>query len=194
MKAHIINLPSRLDRRDKMIEVCKREELEYEFHDAINGQRVFFGSAPNKRLRGHFGCLQSHRNLLWEIKGTAKYHLVLEDDAELTEGFLDKVAELVIPCDYDILYLGGNSDKVTVPLNESVSIAKNVLTTHAYIVKDKAIDGLLKVLNSRLWKVDVLFTEFQESNLCLISNECLAWQRDSYSNISFDNEPRNTKY
>jgi GR25 family glycosyltransferase involved in LPS biosynthesis len=199
MKANIINLKHRTDRLKEIQSECEREGLELVRHNGVNGQDVFFKQFTNKRMRGHAGCWQSHVNLLNKVKGTAEYHLVIEDDAILCDGFKEKALSYInqLPNDCGLCYLGGSIDLYDNSIrdyNDSFNQALKVLATHCYVIKDSHIDLLLEVLNTRIYKVDVLFTEYQNTNLTLISKECLAWQRESFSDIGFKSFTHNTKY
>jgi GR25 family glycosyltransferase involved in LPS biosynthesis len=199
MKANVINLIHRTDRLKEIQAEFTREGLELVRHDGVNGQSVFFNAFKNKRMRGHAGCWQSHVNLLNKVKGTANYHLVIEDDAVLCNGFKEKALYYInqLPEDCGLCYFGGsiNINKNSILYyNDSFNQALKVLATHCYVIKDSHIDLLLKVLNTRIYKVDVLFTEYQNTNLTLISKNCLSWQRESFSDIGFEILKYNTKY
>jgi GR25 family glycosyltransferase involved in LPS biosynthesis len=199
MKANVINLMHRTDRLKEIQSECTREQLELIKHNGVNGQDVFFKQFSNKRMRGHAGCWQSHVNLLNKVKGTSEYHLVIEDDAVLCEGFKSKALSYIsqLPEDCGLCYFGGSVNltyNARTEYNETFNQALNVLATHCYLVKDSHIDLLLEVLNTRVYKVDVLFTEYQSAHLTLISKECLSWQRESFSDIVFEHTNYKTKY
>lgn len=189
MKAHVISLPHRQDRRDAMNAQCRRLGIEPIYFEATNGKAAF-PSEPRKLMRGHFGCLDSHKRLLASIKGTLnphELHLILEDDAVLSD-FFTNIRFVPLPVPTDLLFVGGNITQMeyaVMPfMNDYVNKANNVLCTHAYFIRDGAIPQLLEVLNSRMWKVDILFTEFQKIANCYITKQCLAWQAVSHSDIT----------
>lgn len=201
MKAHVINLPHRTDRRDAMEEQCRRLGIEPIFFEATNG-KVAFPDEPRKLMRGHFGCLDSHKRLLESLydpkgmsierDGVEIVHLILEDDAVLADDWLEhayigSMEKRGLPSNFDILFLGGNitqMENAIEPFNDNFNVARNVLCTHAYKIKNHSIPRLLEVLNSRMWKVDILFTEFQKVANCYITKQCLAWQAVSHSDIT----------
>lgn len=190
MKINVINLPHRTDRLNAILfQTEKLNKCEVVMHQAVNGQREFFNYATTKRMRGHYGCLQSHRNLLKEVAGKDDIHIVFEDDVVFCDDFTDRMIEAIynLPKDWSLLYLGGNTftENSTEPYNDIFSIAKEVYTTHAYIINDKYIKELQQVLEQRLGKVDVLFVEFQKKFPCYIVNEHIAVQSDSVSDIDF---------
>lgn len=199
MKANVINLAHRTDRLIQIQNECNREGLELIRHEGVNGQVVFANEFSNKRMRGHAGCWKSHVDILKNIKGKSDYHLVLEDDAVLCDGFKDKLLSYIdkIPEDCGLCYFGGSVNLVENSIsdyNDLFSQALKVYSTHCYLIKDSHIDNLLEILNTRIYKVDVLFTEYQAKYLTLISKECLSWQRESFSDISFDVLKYNNKY
>jgi GR25 family glycosyltransferase involved in LPS biosynthesis len=191
MKANVINLEHRKDRLKQMKIELLKANLELFRHDGIDGTKVFFNHAVNKRMRAHFGCLQSFRNMLHLVRGTADYHLVMEDDVLLIDDFKKSVEMHLekIPADWDMLYLGGHVktlDNAVEEYNELFWKAKNVLGLYCWIIKDSSIDALLEVLNSRLWKADMLAIEFQQKSNTYMTRTCHAWVRESYSDISFE--------
>ena len=200
MIVHVINLPHRTDRLEYVKKVCEREGLQLSIHEATNGQRKYVTQFTNKRMRGHAGCHHSHVTLLQKIRGTADYHIILEDDVELIEGFKDKVERLIYELssdDWFMLYLGGNLAVYENPVercDEYFNYAKKVMGTHAYVINDFHIDEILEVITERVHKVDVMFMGLQQKVDVMISKECLAWQRETFSDIGFKTLNTNTKY
>jgi len=87
---------------------------------------------------------------------------------------------------YHFLYLGGwdwDKGKQLLKHSQNVNVARHILCTHAYIVRDKFIPTLLNQINTRVWKVDVLFSEALEKGKCYIASPTLAWQSEGYSDI-----------
>jgi GR25 family glycosyltransferase involved in LPS biosynthesis len=196
MIVHVINLPHRTDRLEYVKKVCEREGLELSIHEATNGQQKYAAQFTNRRMRGHAGCHNSHVTLLQKIKGRAEYHIILEDDVELTPNFKSKVQQYIKE-DFDILYLGGNInvyDNPTEPYDDQFDIARKVMATHAYIVRDSSIDSILEIITKRVHKIDVMFMDVQQQMNALITKECLGWQRETFSDIGFKTLNINTKY
>jgi len=189
MNAHIINLKHRTDRRANMQAQCERLGLNPIFFDAVNGHERY-PNEPRPLMRGHFGCLDSHKMVLNEIleSPTVNHALILEDDAMLSESF-DWTFDsgFTVPSDWDLIFFGGNVYQMpdaVIKLGSTLNRANNVLCTHAYLIRRSSIPKLLTVLNSRQWKVDILFIEFQKVANCYITKECLAWQDVSHSDIT----------
>lgn len=190
MKAHIINLEKRTDRKEQQINECLRVGFEPVIHKGIDGLLEFVKEAPNKRLRGHFGALQSHRNVLKSLKGTAPYHLIIEDDVLFIDDVLESMLSHVssLPENWSLCYFGGHlhtMENATEEYNDLFWYARNVLGFYCYIIKDDHIDDLLETLESRLWKVDMLAIEYQHKNKNVyMTKKCHAWVRESYSDIA----------
>ena len=61
-------------------------------------------------MQGHFGCLNSHRNILNKIKLEKNgMTIILEDDVEICSDFTEKLNSILdnLPDNWDLLYLGG---------------------------------------------------------------------------------------
>ncbi len=183
MKTYVINLPHRKDR----IEQLKVPEViasEYEIFKASDGARFTF--ERSKRMRGHMGCWDSHRRLMEKIRDEDNgMTLILEDDCD----FNDKVLILSkymreLPEDWDLLYLGGINQDAPESYSDHLDLAKNILQTHAYIIRDKFIPTLLETLTNHRWKVDIVFSEAIKRGKCFICTPPIAVQRESHSDIN----------
>jgi GR25 family glycosyltransferase involved in LPS biosynthesis len=191
MNVNVINLDHRTDRLAEMYLEFEKHKLELVRHQGVNGLNVFIKEAKNKRMRGHFGCLQSFRNLLKNIKGTSEYHIIMEDDVILIDDFKDSVLNHIkqAPKDWDMIYFGGHIKTLENAIEEYDDLfwkAKNVLGLYCWVIKDSSIDGLLNIFNSRLWKADILAIEYQNIAKVYITKKCHAWIRESFSDISQD--------
>jgi GR25 family glycosyltransferase involved in LPS biosynthesis len=119
-KIHVISLPFRSDRREKIEKKLIDAQIDFTFFSAIDGQReltkalkvINFSTHSRKYLSpGSIGGIVSHY-LLWKEISNSKnnYHIVFEDDTIITPLFLEFYHEgLVIPKDCDILYFGSGS-------------------------------------------------------------------------------------
>ena len=122
MKFICINLKRRTDRRDKMINIFGDNKIPMEYMDAVDGLKL----RPDKELltlfkyndfgfqRGIIGCALSHINI-WQrlIKDDMNdYYLVLEDDIEIANDFMDKIQRIEQQMKKDnlnIVYIGDSS-------------------------------------------------------------------------------------
>ncbi len=183
----VINLSHRNDRRQHIVRQFMNMGIDdYFFVEGVNGKKKF-PDVKRANLQGHFGCLESHKKVL-NMFTTLEYEwcIVMEDDCVLDREWTTAILNDV-PSDVELVYFGGNktlSKKPIEPFNEKFDKAIEVYCTHAYAIRKASIPALLNVLNSRMWKVDVLFTEFQQSHKCLITRKCYAWQLNSLSDIT----------
>ena len=103
------------------------------------------------RQPGWAGCFESHLAILQRaLTAGARNVLVLEDDAELYSDWLSiwQEGQWQIPADWDMLYLGYNLNpdaNLPPPFVASHLLRLNdALTTHAYAVNGKYLEGLIK--------------------------------------------------
>lgn len=188
MIANVINLERRIDRRDSQIKECERVGLVPVIHKAVDGQKEFFNMATTKRLRGHFGCLQSHRNVLKAIKGTAEYHLIIEDDVLFIDDVVSSIKNHIefLPHDWSMCYFGGHIKTLENAIETFDSVfwyARNVLGLYCYAVKDECIDEILETFEARLWKADMVAIDYQQKKDVYITRKCHAWVKEDYSDI-----------
>ncbi len=184
MKTYVINLPHRKDRLEQLKIPVELSGGSHEVFRATDGSKFKF--ERSKRMRGHLGCWDSHRRIMEEIKdkgnGTT---LILEDDCDFNEKVLIFSKYLrELPEDWDLLYLGGINQDAPESYSDHLDLAKNILQTHAYIIKDKFIPILLETLTNHRWKVDIVFSEAIKRGKCFICNPPIAVQRESYSDIN----------
>lgn len=177
MKTYVINLEHRKDRIEEI-----SVPFDWERFPATDGSIFDFESS--KRMRGHLGCWDSHKRLIGQIQGENNgITLILEDDCLFVRQDLETyLAEL--PEDWDLLYLGGINQDAPEQYSEHLDFAKNILQTHAYIVRDKFIPTLLNTLTNHRWKVDIVFSEAIKRGNCFICNPPMVIQRESYSDIT----------
>ncbi len=184
MKTFVINLPHRKD-RIQQLKIPKAIADNYEIFEASDGSQFTF--EKSKRMRGHMGCWDSHKRLMDKIQGENNgMTLILEDDCDFTIENIDDFQKYFneLPEDWDLLYLGGVNQDAPESFSEHLDLAKNILQTHAYVIRDKFIPTLLQTLTNHRWKVDIVFSEAIKRGKCFICNPPIAIQRDSYSDIS----------
>ena len=100
---YIINLKRRPDRKELMKEKLKKIGIEnYEFVNGVDGQSEKISKEFSKRKKntriansGHFGCILSHVKVIKNaIKNGYKQIMVLEDDIEFNENFMDLIKNI----------------------------------------------------------------------------------------------------
>jgi len=178
-KKIVINLKRRTDRLEQI-----NLPFDYEIFEATDGKVEFADYQPKKQ--GFMGCWDSYRRLFNKIKEeNIEYTLILEDDVEVVENFQERLNNVIseLPDDWDLLYLGGWNVGDIVKYSDKLNHAKKVYTTHAFIVRQKFVDTVIKGINERQWKVDVLISDILPLGNCFICNPILAWQREGFSDI-----------
>ena len=185
-KIYVINLDSRPDRMEKVVEKFKSIGLgNYERVSAI------------KTNNGWEGCKASHLSIVKDAKdNNYKNFLVFEDDFILHTEFNDILTKSLddLPDDWDMLYMGGNlsmcnsREKIT----ENLIKVNSILTTHCYAMKNTLYDRTLSEANTippqkgflRGQAIDVYYSEFlcKNNNVYLIQ-PMICFQEDGYSDI-----------
>ena len=106
------------------------------------------------------GCWLSHY-MLWNAmtRMTDDAYLVLEDDAQLHEGFIEAFAQAMrdVPSDWQILHLG-HCCMLGRPARHvagAVYEAKDQMCTHAYVLRRTAVPFLLKTLRKCWAPIDI---------------------------------------
>ncbi len=197
--AYIINLSHWVDRYKSVFHECIKNDIVPIRIEAISGKNNFSGITSSPLMQAHYGCTTSHiKALEYAYEQGDEYSLILEDDCSFTDDFRSKLIECVrqLPQDWDLIYLGGSlinasiyqgGDLINIDavekFSENLYRAKNVLTTHSYIIKNNSIPKLLEKIKSRLDRIDILFCEFQKHNNCFIVYPELAWQKEGHSDI-----------
>ena len=167
-KIKIINLKSRTDRKNYMIEqFSKNDVTNYEFFEAINGKQIkeseevrmlFEGNDFNYK-KGVIGCSLSHIHLWNELlhDNANKFYVILEDDIELCDNFkqhLDYVCKLFYEEKLEYLSLGEyDSNKQFPSLNTNIEMYTKDLYKEghiqfAYIISKLAIAKSFEYINS----------------------------------------------
>lgn len=169
----IINLQRRLDRREQMEKKLKDSGITtYEFIEAFDGldlditnqfnlikQNQIKQNQPNPIVTsGHFACLLSHIKSI-QLAKSRNYSkiMILEDDIYFCDGFLDKMANLMIP-NYDMVYLGGIISKKKLFLSDwAYCKGYKIMGAYGYILSKSIYNDVLTRLEKLLEYVDLLY-------------------------------------
>lgn len=152
-KAYLINLKRR---RDRLVRFHRRwEEIggwpfcELQVIEAVDGTCV---PTPHgyKSGQGAFGCRQSHIQVHQHALANGyKSVLILEDDAEFRDDFIDEVEDFLrnVPDDWEGLMLGGQNMKSPKPVEGSSKIVRctNTQRTHALGFRPHALRDILRM-------------------------------------------------
>ena len=176
-KVFYINLETRPDRNEHMIKLINKLNLQdiTERINAVNGSKLsdpdisqYVTSYGMKRIKdkdkkygvdltmGAVGCALSHRGV-WNniIDNNYKNTLILEDDVDIPDDFVDKYNKLSrdIPQDYDIVFLGYHptSDKYLYRDKQHKLLrTEKVFGLYGYVV---SLNGARKLLE--MFPIDV---------------------------------------
>lgn len=182
---YFINLDRRIDRLKKAQEQFNHHRITAERVAALDGNTI-----PEAALHGLkpgvYGCMQTHRHIL--ATALDKGHdaiMVFEDDVELHPGFLPLLKDCIkdIPCDWDMLYLGGSHQEKPVPVTGKIYKVSKTLTTHAYIMRWPMFEKAIAMIDTFSQPVDGIYADLQKEFNCYVTNPPLAWQREDHSDI-----------
>lgn len=201
-KSYIINLPERLDRREKMKQELKMLGL-FE-----SSEQVVFFPAVRPTDKGEFpsigskGCFLSHLAVLKEAKNQNLNNLlIMEDDLSFTH-FLIKEQDVIVNelqrLNWDFVYLGHVVKSA--PIKESIfcEYFEPLMLSHFLAVNKKTIAQLVDFFEEVLRRpgghpeggpmhVDGAYSTFRKQNpkvVTLIANPSLGFQRSSSSDIA----------
>jgi glycosyl transferase family 25 len=186
MKAYCINLRRRADRWAFMSEQFTRLDLEVERFEAIDGESLPPEVVAAKRPGG-IACTMSHLAIIKEARRRGYLAIMLfEDDAVLCTDFNQRLDLFLseAPADWDMLFLGVNSIANEIPITQHVHKLFNGWTTHAYILRNKMFDPVIRRMG---WpprdEPDEYYNAMMPEHNCYVFLPCLSYQRDGWSDI-----------
>lgn len=174
MKTLIINLKSREDRRQEILqEVAKIPFLDYEIVDAIEHKNT------------KIGCTLSHK-LCIEIAKQRKlpYVLILEDDAVFEDNALEVLERSwkeVQAYDWKVFYLGANLRDTSYGITPDLIEVRRPNTNHAYIVHESFYDTMLGLTPDII--IDLQMRALSYTDKMYMCAPMIAFQRKSYSDL-----------
>jgi GR25 family glycosyltransferase involved in LPS biosynthesis len=161
LKAHIVSLRFRCDRRIQIIAGLKMAQVPYHLHDAVYGRSITinqistaqFSEQSRKYLSsGSIGAIISHYQVWISLLNSGeKTHLILEDDVIIEPELLTRIKNLHLPfLDFDIVYLGSGTKK---KFNFRTSVDEQIFEPfyprkglYAYIITNNGIRNIIKHL------------------------------------------------
>jgi GR25 family glycosyltransferase involved in LPS biosynthesis len=172
-KVFIINLARRPERKNLMVTQLESAGItDYEFVNAVDGQdsKIVkkYEQAKTKGSQiitpGHYACLFSHI-LTIKLALTRGYSsvMILEDDIFFCSGFLDKIAQIKVPEQYDMVYLGGLIYKKKIFLNSWAKTDK-IMGAYAYILSKSMYKILIDQLKKTLEYIDLFYAVHIQPN------------------------------
>lgn len=189
-KAYCINLAHRTDRWEHFLEEQKFLNIPVTRFEAIDGKKCgLHPSIPPHEgwtvmSYGNLGDVLSHREIIkLSVINKSRNVLILEDDVEFDKSV--NINELLshVPCDWDMIYFGGNHQQPLTPVNNVVGKCSFTLTTHAVLVNKTAFYKILDITQSLYAPIDLYYAMLQEYYDVYAPLKPIAWQIDGYSNI-----------
>lgn len=141
-----LNLSRRPDRRERTEAQFKALGIAVERYEALDATDVDFDptqwTTPGRQAvaTGFCDMVREARRRNAPFVGT------FEDDLGFAPGFRQKVAELVLPEDWDLLYLGGSHLRPGRVVNDTIVKATQIIGNHALFINAKAYDRVLKAV------------------------------------------------
>lgn len=127
MDIYVINLKSRIDKKNYMITQLNNRNLDAKIFEAVDGKKLDLNALANEGIidqdenrrlnkrqlrRGEIGCALSHIIIWLEfLKSDKNYALIFEDDAILNNDFKNKLIDVINEANttsWEILYLNEN--------------------------------------------------------------------------------------
>jgi hypothetical protein len=195
-RVYVINLKTRPDRIKTFLDRLERYGWPFPdpiIYPAIDGNKV--GVPPEfTQGGGAYGCRMSHLRILQDcLMEDVKTVLILEDDAEITEGFTDRVAEFLakVPQDWEGIMLGGQHHappKTTgIPGVVRVQYAQR---THAYIARPSYMKALQQRWGNCTVHIDWAMKDWQHTRIVYAPDPWLIGQAGGRSDIRGAVKPR----
>lgn len=187
---HVINLPHRTDRKEKIIQELKTHNItNYTFVDAIHGDTLNVDQMLEDKLvdfkhrrlkKGEYGCYLSHLKVYKSIlESSDELHLIIEDDAHFVKHFKDRfnrILKKVESSEWDVFYLGVNCDsenyKQGKVLNKTLGLYypdNPVWGTHGYLIKKETIKKIENILSPITLPIDVFLMSIDIKRLTLFN-------------------------
>jgi len=188
-EVYVINLRRRPDRLAAFW--SRLEEQEWPFarpriFSAIDGSQV--SCTPEFTCgAGAFGCRESHVAILRDcLRRGVQSLLILEDDAELLSGFVDRCARFMyaLPVDWQGIMLGGQHLAPPEAIVPGVVRVLNGHRTHAYGCRGEYLAALYERWVHATVHIDWLMTDWQQRYRVYAPDPWLIGQAGASSDIN----------
>ena len=198
-KIYIINLKHRTDRWDQIVHEFKKHNISMQNvirWDAVNGKNMSNDEiAQNTETfcryfcnKGTVGCFLSHRGVWADVaKHGYRKVLILEDDIEFSDDFVQKMGTYDVPDDWEIIFAGSYGSTVS-NFCSNTQVTENVVKpcwisgTHGYILNEKSANKLLNTFPKATYHVDISINARKDLNIYAFSPP-LIFQSESETDI-----------
>jgi len=188
-RVYVINLKRRPDRLRAFFQ--RLEQYGWPFKEpivypAIEGDKV--GVPPEfTQGGGAYGCRMSHLRILQDcLMEDVPSVMILEDDADLCEGFPEKVAAFLakVPSDWEGIMLGGQHHAPPIPTGVAgVVRVRYAQRTHCYIARPSYMKALQRRWGNATVHIDWLMRDWQHQFVVYAPDPWLVGQAGGRSDI-----------
>jgi GR25 family glycosyltransferase involved in LPS biosynthesis len=205
-KIIVINLQRATERKNRILESFKRVGVHSNdvlFLPAFDADilddyfdRKFFGKSMGRTFaKGELCCTLSHISAI-KMSKALKYEnvLILEDDVELCDDFLERVNNLgnQLPENWGQIYIGGIINGLGDKVNENIYKIRTdtMMGTHSYLLNHSVYDLISDKLLEFNSATDGEFNIIHKSGIMdtYIYNPLMTYQYDGYSYITYRNK------
>lgn len=194
-RVYVINLKRRPDRLRAFFQ--RLEQYGWPFKEpivypAIEGDKV--GVPPEfTQGGGAYGCRMSHLRILQDcLMDDVTSVMILEDDADICDGFSEKVAEFLakVPSDWEGIMLGGQHHAPPIPTGiPGVVRVRYAQRTHCYIARPTYMKALQRRWGNATVHIDWLMRDWQHQHVVYAPDLWLVGQAGGRSDIRGAEKP-----